>query len=217
MANDWFRRKSWTELDSSEFFDRLKRSRGPANKAQYLRIQAVELLDVGTKEAALAAISLLRLLLQEYPVQGEIAPAYSCMGECQELLAQWDEAVSSYRKALHQQRVFPNLQTNAQLRFAQVVALQRRSADYGEALSYLEEWSCLSDFPVMVFMECSARAMIHHDRSEKEQACVWAHRALDAAERTHSGFRYHAKLGLAGEKGAERVAQMRAILDEDKP
>ena len=45
MAEEWFRRKTWTQEDREAFFARLKRSRGLFHKAQYLRVQAYELAE----------------------------------------------------------------------------------------------------------------------------------------------------------------------------
>ena len=216
MANDWFRRKTWTELDRKAFFERLDRSRSTANKAQYLRIQAVELLEVGTKESTLAAINLLQILLEKYPAHGEIALAYSCLGECQEFLGQLDDAIDSYRKALQHQRIFPNMRTNAHLDFAQLVAVHRMQSEYGEALSHLDEWSSPHIFPVMEFMEFSARAMIQHEKGENALARQCARRALDAAARTHSGLRYHATLGLVGERWVDQLKQLRKMVADDQ-
>jgi tetratricopeptide (TPR) repeat protein len=213
MSEDWFRRKTWTEADQQEFHARLNRSRGQSSKAQYLRIQAVELVEVGTEQATRAAIGLLELLLAKYPEQSEIAGACLCMGECCEALGQLDEAISWYRKALEQQRIFPNLQTNAQLYFAMLVAEEQKRDKYDEAISFLGEWSSLDDFPVMVFQECCARALIHFDKEEKTQAREWARRALEAAEKTHSGYRYHPRLGLVGEKSEGLVKRMQSIIN----
>jgi hypothetical protein len=48
MANDWYRKTTWSEADQADFFARFKRSRTPYNKAQYLRIQANYLEGVGS-------------------------------------------------------------------------------------------------------------------------------------------------------------------------
>ena len=216
MSKDWFRRKTWTETDQQEFYARLNRSRGQSNKAQYLRIQAVELVEVGTEQAMHAAMGLLELLFAKYPEPGEISGACLCMGECCEALGRLDDAVSWYRKALEQQRVFPNLQTNAQLYFAMLVAEERKRDKYEEAISFLGEWGSLDAFPVMVFQECCARALIHFDREEKTEAREWARRALEAADKTHSGYRNHPGLGLVGEKSVGLVQRMQLIINHAK-
>jgi hypothetical protein len=67
MSNDdWFRRKTWTPVDCAEFFDCLRRRRGAFHKAQYARIQAYELQNVGTMETLHGAVELLDTILAEW-------------------------------------------------------------------------------------------------------------------------------------------------------
>ena len=46
---DWFRRKAWTKTDEEEFFTKLNRARKDG-RAQYLKIQAIELVQTKDKE-----------------------------------------------------------------------------------------------------------------------------------------------------------------------
>jgi len=46
MATDWYRCKLWTKAEEEHFFAKLGRARKDG-RAQYLRIQAVELVDTG--------------------------------------------------------------------------------------------------------------------------------------------------------------------------
>lgn len=50
--DDWYRRTTWTSEDAEAFFDRLNRSRGLESKAQYVRIQALDLEEAGLIEPA---------------------------------------------------------------------------------------------------------------------------------------------------------------------
>jgi len=43
----WFRRTTWSERDAVEFENQLTRSRSVDRKAQYVRIQAVQLQALG--------------------------------------------------------------------------------------------------------------------------------------------------------------------------
>lgn len=86
---DWFRRSSWTARDREEFDARLQRSRGPANKAQYLRIQALHLAEAGLHTAA---IDLLDKLLREFPCRTELASAHQQRAESLAKLRQPDAA-----------------------------------------------------------------------------------------------------------------------------
>ncbi|HEY4196872.1 MAG TPA: hypothetical protein VGM63_15120 [Mucilaginibacter sp.] len=63
---DWYRQKSWSKEEENYFFEKLKRARKDG-RAQYLKIQAIELVE--TKEEKLLAVaeSLINKLFSEYP------------------------------------------------------------------------------------------------------------------------------------------------------
>lgn len=212
MATNWFRKRTWTKEDEHDFFVRLKQSRSRFHKAQYLRVQACELMETATELNLLAAVCLLQLLLAEYREPCEIALAHYLLGKCHERLGQLDDAVSAYRTALSQQRSYRKVLTNAHLALASLVAMNRRRAEYNEALNALAEWGQLGKFPAMDFEMCAARAMILADAGQRQDAVQSARLALNAALKTHSGYRYHAKLGLVGEQHAAILKRMQALL-----
>ena len=74
---EWYRRTTWTDVDRVDFDTRLKRSRGTGNKAQYLRIQAYHLAEVGNEEGA---IQLLDRLFAEFPEKLQLAQAHEQKG-----------------------------------------------------------------------------------------------------------------------------------------
>ena len=51
---EWYRRKTWTKIDEEEFFVKLGRARKD-KRAQYLKIQAIELVE--TKDKRLLKIA----------------------------------------------------------------------------------------------------------------------------------------------------------------
>ena len=56
---DWYRRKTWTKIDEEEFFAKLGRARKDG-RAQYLKIQAIELLYTNDKKLLVVAETLLK-------------------------------------------------------------------------------------------------------------------------------------------------------------
>ena len=63
--DDWFRRTSWTDSDQQDFEQRLARAR-LHKRPQYLRIQAVSLVQTGEPDLIQAAQSLIDRFLREY-------------------------------------------------------------------------------------------------------------------------------------------------------
>ena len=63
---DWYRRKTWTKTDEEEYFDRLGRARKDG-RAQYLRVQAIELIETKEDNLLSVAETLLNKILTDYP------------------------------------------------------------------------------------------------------------------------------------------------------
>jgi hypothetical protein len=66
MAEDWYRKTSWTTQDQADFFARLKRAR-TLGRAQYLRVQTLTLYRVGDKSLLPLVIAPARKCLTDYP------------------------------------------------------------------------------------------------------------------------------------------------------
>ena len=204
MADDWFRRKTWTPKDREEFFARLRRSRGAFHKAQYARIQAYELLTTCTREAYMAALELLDMILTEWREDSQLASVYHHRAECFLGLGDVARAVDSFRQVFQTQRVHKSWLTNAHLDFGWLAATIPLPDLYDEALAVLGEFTHGMVFPVNRYRASAIHALILAARGQREQAQGYARVALQEASARHSGFRYHATLGLV-ETPDERV------------
>jgi len=211
MADDWFRRKTWTPQDREEFFARLRRSRGAFYKAQYARIQAYELLTTRTPDAYRAALELLDMILGEWRESSQLASVYDHRAECFLGLGDVPLAVDSYRQVFQTQRVHKSWLTNAHLDFGWLVATTPLPDLYDEALAVLGEFSHGMGFPVNRYRASTIHALILDARGQREQAQGYARNALQEEAARHSGFRYHATLGLV-DSPDERVHERLQIL-----
>jgi hypothetical protein len=146
MAEDWFRRKTWTPADRETFFARLRRSRTTYHKAQYLRVQAVELQATGTPEGVDAALELAEVLLRDYPAPTELAHAHLIRAECLESRGDVAGAAEAYRHALRAQRACPKVRTTAHQGFAWLVATRPLPELYREAIAALDEFGDMDGF-----------------------------------------------------------------------
>jgi tetratricopeptide (TPR) repeat protein len=198
MADDWFRRKTWTPKDREEFFGRLRRSRGAFNKAQYARIQAYELLTTRSRDAYLAALELLDMVLAEWHDEAQLASVYHHRAECFAGLGDLPRAIDAYRQVFQTQRVRKGELTAAHLDFGWLVVTTPLPKLYDEALTALREFhgDSYDAFPVSRYRARAIQALIFDCRGLHDEARDSARVALDAAAARHSGFRYHAKLGL---------------------
>jgi tetratricopeptide (TPR) repeat protein len=212
MADDWYRRKTWTPNDREEFFARLRRSRGAYNKAQYARIQACELLTIRMHEAYLAALELLDMILAEWREEAQLASVFHHRAECFSGLGDLPRAIDAYRQVFQMQRVHKRELTMAHLDFGWLVATTPLPELYDEALAVLCEFH-RDMFPVDRYRASAIQALILDSQGKHEQARSYASLAIEAAAARHSGFRYHAKLGLVAspdKKVHERLQSLAA-------
>lgn len=215
MSTDWFRRHTWTEVDQTEFFARLGRSRTPFHKAQYAQIQAYELHRAGGPRYAHEALKLLDMIIELWMEDAKRATVHYQRAQCLRDLERDAEAIEAYREAFSEQRRTPSYLTNAHVDYAWWVAVSGKREFFDEALSVLDEFSRDGGitFPASTYLEEGARALIAHTRGNRELAAIHARRALGAAGRTDSGLRYHPTVGLVrirDEAAHERITSIAA-------
>jgi len=210
LANEWYRRNTWTRDDQADFEARLARAR-KQNKAQYLRIQASHLMETANPQLTSAALELLNRMLAEYPSDIQVAQAHAQRAECHIRLGEVDKAIEAFRCALARERQFPNVRTNAWLDFGWLVIDRRLSRLYDEALGVLTEFKDTMPFPVQRYRFHAIRALVAADRGALANAREEAKKALEAGRATHSGFRYHPTLGLVRETSSGVHSRLEAL------
>jgi len=199
--HDWYRNTDWNPAIEEAFFAKLRRAR---NKAQYLRIQASILAQ---KHPVIA----LRLLDQYFSLEENFDHAQAHVDRASAYLSLGDttQAISSYEAALEVEDKRPNVITGAWLNLAFLSATQSIKARYEQALQLLQKHKPRLMFPVDFFRWHAAHALISFWLGDIAVAREHAQIALIVAAKDHSGFRYHASIGLVGKK-YENIRQLLA-------
>ncbi len=194
-----------------EFQQRLGRSRSTYHKAQYLRIQAVHLAEVGTGPFLEGALSLLNQLIVQFPDASQLASAHLQRGDCLADLGRHTEAFDAYEAAFVAQRAYPNLHTGAALAYGELAVALRRADLYQRVEQLLREFDMTSgpQFPVTEYQYAVIRAFVAAERKDWATVRDQAAKALAAAAKTESPFRYHRTLGLVSSVDPAVVAQLR--------
>jgi tetratricopeptide (TPR) repeat protein len=209
---DWYRRTTWSERDRADFFERLKRARGSSSKAQYLRIQASHLQEVGEPSCVRAALELLELMVADYPEAIQLAQAHKQRAECLIDLGDRNAALVAYRDALDAERKLPNVRTDAHIGFGELVLDLEREDLYPEALSVLDEFGTDEPFPIQRYRLFAVRALVCERLGQLPEARQCAEHALDAAAATESPFRYRRRLGLVADQDSDTHGRLLALV-----
>jgi tetratricopeptide (TPR) repeat protein len=188
MSADWFRNTTWDDAIERAFDEKLRRAR---RKEQYLRIQACTLARSHPEVA-------LKLLDRYFELHDDFdhAQAHVDRATARLALGRVNEALEAYEAALAREAAFPNLQTQAYLDLPYIVATRGVRDRYGRALELLGRHESRLIFPVDHFRWHAAHALIAAATGEANSVRNHAKRALEAASRDHSGFRYHPSVGL---------------------
>jgi len=203
---NWWRNVSWNGEIEAAFFNKLARAR---NKTWYLRNQAAAIAS-NCPEVAL------RLLDQYFASGGDLqeAEAHFYRARAHIVLRDMDAAVLAFEATLAREDAVPNFLTWAFHELPVLIATERMSARYDRAVEVLMQRKDRLTFPVQLYQWHGALALILHEQGRASEARHEAHKALEAAEMTDSGFRYHPTLGLVSDTADEFGKRLRDIASE---
>ena len=197
MSKDnWYRNTDWNDDIETQFLQRLKRSRGEYNKAQYARIQASYL----SKEFPKISLKLIDMIITEWPSESHLADTYFLKAKCYIQLSYSEkEIIENFKKSLEQQKIYPNSQNDAYLEYPIFVISNNLKEFYIDAKSVLNENEDKTMFSVDRYKHYLCLAIITDSNGESELARDYADLALKECEKTESGLRYHPTVGLVKE------------------
>jgi tetratricopeptide (TPR) repeat protein len=210
MAEDWFRKATWTTDDQAAFFKRLGKAR-EFKRPQYLFIQAVTLME-STPPQYEGAMALLEMVISRYPDDGRAVGAAEYKGKCLERCGHFEDALENYRLAISKMRVRPSWKTWAWLDLAWLVSREQMTQYFDEVWELIHEFDQGGvRFPVVVFRLEASRAFILAERGEIKSAAVAAKAALSAATEQVSGLSRHPSIGLVADIPPAAESKLRAL------
>jgi tetratricopeptide (TPR) repeat protein len=206
---DWFRRTTWTNQDEAEFFARLGRSRTMFHKAQYLRIQGFTLWRAGHADPAL---TLLNLLVSDYPEESQLASAQEHRGSILRKQGHIEAAIAAFAAGHEAELRCPTFHTRCSLLLGVLIVEERLVDRYPQAQEAVESYAAKNpDFllPVDAYQLNLVRAAVAKHKKNETRARRYAKDALDAANMVSSGLPGYPKLGIVGSATSKLHAWLR--------
>ncbi len=197
---DWFRKKSWTENDEEEFFKKLNRAR-KGGRAQYLRIQAIELIVTKDKSLLEVAENLLNKILIEFPKNESERGLTLChLGEIYKQREDIEKSIQYYKQAIDFEEEFPGVQTEAYLIFSELIVKMNKLEYFTLVESIILKRFPNMLFPIEKYKAYSILAIVSYHKKDFEKAEYYSSLAEQSASLDTSGLRYHKNLGVVNER-----------------
>lgn len=196
MNMEWYRKKSWTTLDQEEFFNKLNRARND-KRAEYLKIQAIELTQTGKPGLLDVAEQLLKKLLDEYPDDHfNKSSALHTLGKIYQSRKDSKMALIYYKQAIDAEKDFPNTKTGVDLDFSELVLKLDQSTHFELAQQLMEARIEEAIFPIEKYRASLILAAIHKSKGKQVEFERYKKLADESAAQKTSGLNHHSSLGL---------------------
>jgi len=187
-------------LTRKNFLPKLGRAR-LFKRAQYLKIQAIELVFTKNKELLKVAETLLKKMLAEYPDDNfNKRDALNTLGDIYKMQEDYNLAIDFYRQAFDFKKVYPNSITWAYLNYAELILKTNKTEIFNELEEILLKRYSELMFPIEKYKVNSILSILNTFKGQKEKAKQYAALAEQYAIADTSGLRYHKSLGLVDQR-----------------
>lgn len=197
---DWYRHKNWSKSEEDFFFLKLARARKDS-RPEYLKIQAIELIETERPQLLEVAEGLINKLFVEYPEDRfNRSSSLVALGNIYQLKGNFDKAIDYYKQALDFELVYPQVKTQAYSYFAELVVKTKKTEFYDFVEKTITERVNNALFPIEKYKGYSILSIIYSHRSDFEKATYFEALADQNANAETSGLRYHKHLGVVKER-----------------
>jgi len=201
MATEWFRNKTWDTEIQSNFEATLKRARGTYSKAQYLKIQGIELLDTKTQKTREIGAELLLRMIKEYPMEEtEVVHGNEILGEYFLESEHYDHAEKHLRIVVdyYKRKSRSNTSGMADLKLAKTILKSGQTEKLVEAYEYILKFPKKQlPFNNQRYYYAELAALLCDKMNLRKEAKEFALEALKLSQITTPDFSRHKTIGLA--------------------
>ena len=197
---DWFRQTIWSREIEEYFFKRLAHA-GKESRAQYLKIQAIELIETGCSTSLDAAEMLVKKLLDDYPNNKvDRSQCFQSLGDIYKLRGDFVLSLDYYKAALDHEEIYPNVRTQAYLDFSEIVIKLEQKELYPIVRLLILDRVKNSPFPVEKYRSYSFLSIINFRQGNYVEAIECSEVAEQSASVKTTDLRYHKDLGIVTQR-----------------
>jgi tetratricopeptide (TPR) repeat protein len=199
---DWYLNQDWDEKSKVEFENKLKKSRGSYNKAQYLRIKGSSLIKAQEKWKQEAGVDLLKRVVSEYADEvfhsyfayEQLGDYYRLIGDCKSSIANYEKVLEYYTKDRN------GTSGIADIKYAEAMIEADKKEEYFNLIKLLtvtfKETEGSLDFKDEIFRYHLVLAKLYHEIGNYELAKEHGEKAFNAYQSKEVQFPKHPQLGL---------------------
>ena len=197
---DWYRKKSWGKNEEEHFFTKLNRAR-KENRTQYLKVQAIELMETGIPDLFDVAEKLLNQALKEFPNDKlHRSSILNSLGEIHQYRNEIPTALEYFKMAVLFEQEFPNVQTQACLNYSELIIQNNFSDQFGFVKELILERFKTAIFPIEKYKMALILSFISKKEGNLGHANYYSELAEKNAIETTSGLRFHKDIGVVKER-----------------
>ncbi|GHT84123.1 hypothetical protein FACS18947_1110 [Bacteroidia bacterium] len=199
---NWFSNTSWNEEIEKHFFIKLNKVKDKGMQAQYMNLQAGELVYSKDAELMKVAEMLLNKQLQEYSYNLFESRAYCLLGDIYRFRGKYDKSLDYYKQAIDFEAEYSNSITNSFMNYAELAVKTNRTDlfEYVEKMFTEERYVSAVLFPLTKYLKYSVLSIISKHKNDTEKARFYSDLAIENAEMQQSGLNNHKSLGLVTER-----------------
>jgi tetratricopeptide (TPR) repeat protein len=201
--DNWYKGEYWDAETQKQFEQKLKKSRGSYNKAQYLRIKGSSLLNSQDPKKRVEGGKLLKRVIQEYPKEiSSVIFAYEQLGDYYFHEKKYEEAEFNYRQSVS----FYNKDGRSgasgigDIKLAETIVATKQSSKYDEMYHLLIEEFKKNDGSLLlnedIFRYYSVLAKLCDGLGKSDLDKEYAKKALEILEIKEPQLDKYPKLGI---------------------
>jgi tetratricopeptide (TPR) repeat protein len=217
---EWYSGAKWDKETQDFFEDKLKRSRGSYNKAQYLRIKASYLLKSGESFKESEGCKLMERIIIDFPNEiSNVMFAYEQLGDYYYTKGKYEEAEFNYRQSVSFYKENGRSGTSGigDIKLAETIFNTNQSDKFSE-MYYLLTTEFKKNGGVLllnedIFKYYAVLAKISDALRKKSEAKQYAEKALQLSERKEPQLDKYPELGVIRIHN-EELNILKAILQE---